>query len=122
MEKQTQIMAMTKKKQTVKKSEDDNIIRFAGKEEAIYDKVIIDKLQRYDEILIRVTNYYKDSAEFMVRKWAKVLEFTEETRWGVVPWKIIDVDAYPDDSKKSVVTQMYQVKLRKHPDFFKHTE
>lgn len=117
MEKQKKI---DQKRQEI---EEDNIIRVAGKEEAIYNQVIVDKLQRYDEVVISVTDAYKERVEVMIQKWSRVgLEVVGARRWGLVPWTQKHEEIFSKESKKPMITLMNQVTLRKHPDFFKHTD
>ena len=112
-EKQTNIMAFNKEPEKI----DDNIIRIAGKDEPIYNQVILNKLQKFDEIVISVNDAYIDRADLIIRKWEAV---------GLLPvdkvYHYIQKEEEVGEGKQKRTVIVNTMKLRKHHELFKFTK
>ena len=109
---------------TMKEKEQGNSIIIAGKDFAIYNNNILNLLQKYDQIEIKVSERFAERAIYIIRQWEAV---------GVTPLKtknnpdgrILFIETEEDiilRDKKKYREHVKKIILTKDPNTFRYTK
>ena len=103
--------------ESIENTDEDNIVKIANSRLEVYNQTILNKLQRHDQIVIKVLDTYLARADYIINQWAAL---------GIMPVKgKLVYDRKEEEIKrrdgKSFVTTVNTIILTKQPELFKFT-
>jgi hypothetical protein len=101
-----------------------NTIIIAGRPIEVYTQVIIEALQRFDQIIIKVADKYRDRALTVIKLWEAVgVMPTDEykRRNGSIFFAADEEDITPKDGKPMYRKNVNKIVLSKVPELFRFT-
>ena len=100
------------------KEEETNVVKIAGKSEAVYNQTILNKLQKFDQIRISVLDTWLEKAIYIIRKWEAVGIMPE--KGNPIRFEKKEEDIISRDGKK-FNKPVNKVTLTKVPELYRFT-
>ena len=107
-----------------KHSEEENIIKIAGRRIEVYTQTILNKLQKFDQIEISVQDNWLENAMYIIKQWEAVGVVPESefrTKGGGMKFFKTEEDIITRDGKR-IKGPMNRIILTKQPEQFRFTE
>ena len=106
--------------ENIEKGNRKEIIVIAGRRIEVYNQVILEKFQRFDQIEIHVLDSYLERALFIIKQWEAV---------GIMPvngypikFEKTEEDILSKDKKESYRGYINKIILTKQPEQFRFTQ
>lgn len=101
----------------------DNEVIIAGRDFSIYNQTILDKLQKYDQIVITFLRTYLGRAEYIIRQWEALGVIPESyERHGKLMYEESTEEILEKKTNKYFKASVCRVVLSKQPNQFKFTK
>ena len=101
------------------KDEETNVVKIAGRSEAVYNQTILNKLQKFDQIVISVLDTWLDKAIYIIRKWEAVGILPE--KGNPIRFEKKEEDILSKDGKK-FNKMVNKITLTKDPALYRFTK
>lgn len=114
----------TKKEDESETTEEENTIKIARRNIEVYNQTILNKLQKFDQIVIIVLDTYLDKALYIIKQWEAlgiVPEPNFKTKSGTIRFEKKEEDIITREGKK-FRKPVNRITLTKHPDIFRFTK
>jgi hypothetical protein len=116
-------MPKEKKEEESEEENEDNRIIIAGRDIAVYNQTILNKLQKYDQIIVIFLKTYLERAEYIIRQWEAIGVIPESyKREGRLIYEEKEEEIWDKRSEKPFKKTVCQITLSKQPNQFKFTK
>lgn len=100
------------------KDEETNVVKIAGRSEAVYNQTILNKLQKFDQVVISVLDTWLEKAIYIIRKWEAVGVMPE--KGNPIRFEKKEEDIISKDGKR-FNKMVNKITLTKLPDLYRFT-
>jgi hypothetical protein len=100
------------------KNEETNVVKIAGRSEAVYNQTILNKLQKFDQVVISVLDTWLEKAIYIIRKWEAVGVMPE--KGNPIRFEKKEEDIISKDGKK-FNKMVNKITLTKLPEMYRFT-
>lgn len=101
---------------------DGNVIIIAGREREIYNQAILDKLQKYDQIVICSLEIYLDRAIYIIREWEALGIYPISPKQNKLVFEQVTQDITNTVENKTYTATVNRITLSKQPEIFRFTK
>lgn len=100
------------------KDEETNVVKIAGRSEAVYNQTILNKLQKFDQVVISVLDTWLEKAIYIIRKWEAVGVMPE--KGNPIRFEKKEEDIISKDGKR-FNKMVNKITLTKLPELYRFT-
>lgn len=101
--------------------DEDNLIKIAGRDFAVYNQTILDKLQKHDQIEICVTDRYFERAMHIIRQWEAV-GIVPDNKDKKIEFKTKQEEITIKGTTKKMQAIIHRIVLTKQPELYRFTK